>query len=87
LLVNAETNRLVGVDFERLKALGVSLPRMSANPREALVEKSGADWIAVYWNGAQYGSVVLKKQWDVGERAGANVAAKTLAVQPESTVR
>src|SRR3954463_11196214 len=32
LLVNAETSRLVGVDFERLKALGVSLPRMSANP-------------------------------------------------------
>jgi len=69
LLVNAGTDRLVGMSFTQLNALGVKLPRMSANPHEALIARSGAAWLAVYWTGAQYGSVPIKVPEHGKERA------------------
>jgi hypothetical protein len=64
LLANADADRLRVVTFSELNSLGVALPRMSANPSRGLVEKSNNEWTVVYWTGAQYAAVKVKKPLD-----------------------
>src|SRR4051812_17114466 len=64
LLANADADRLRMITFAELNSLGVALPRMSANPSRGVLEKSNNEWMVVYWTGAQYAAVKVKKPLD-----------------------
>jgi hypothetical protein len=60
LLVNTPAAKLSLAPIADLNRHGVSLPRTTMYPVEALIATSAADTLAVYWAGAQYAGVPLK---------------------------
>jgi hypothetical protein len=60
LLVNTPTEKLSHSDMLKLNREGVSLPRTTIYPTQALIAESSSQTLAVYWSGAQYAGVPVK---------------------------
>jgi hypothetical protein len=62
LLANLPTSRLSNSGISELTRRGVSLPRTTIYPAHALVAESAGESLAVYWAGAQYAGVPIRKK-------------------------